>query len=156
MLPKNSHYFTTLVNPSESQIKETFAVYLASFLQSGEFTKEELITYFQKKILPRFNREEVVPVVIIDKKIVGFAIYEQLGKTTYYLAELSILPDYQRMGFGKKLIFSILDRGATEIFLLTAKTNFSAQSFYDHIGFKPSDFKHLDYPKGFIAYEFKK
>jgi ribosomal protein S18 acetylase RimI-like enzyme len=156
MLPNNAHYFTTLVNPSESQIKQIFSVYLASFLQSGEFTKEELTTYFQKKILPRFKREELVPVVIIDEKIVGFATYENLGKTSYYLAELSILPEYQRMGFGKKLIFSILERGATQIFLLTAKTNFSTQSFYEHIGFQPSDFKHPDYPKGFIPYELKK
>lgn len=69
---------------------------------------------------------------------------------------MAVLPEYQRRGIGRQLVFSIFDQDqdVEKILLVTGKDNTSAHSFYEKIGFKPSSFLHPDYPENFIGYEF--
>lgn len=57
-----------------------------------------------------------------------------------YILSLAILPAFQKLGWGKKLIFSALDQcsQAKNIYLLTAasKQNENVQKFYEHLNFK--------------------
>jgi ribosomal protein S18 acetylase RimI-like enzyme len=87
--------------------------------------------------------------------MIGFAIFEKWGGQNYYLAEMAVLPEYQRRGIGKQLVFSIFDKdqAAEKILLVTEKSNTWSQSFYEKIGFKHSSFQHPDYPENFIGYE---
>ena len=56
-----------------------------------------------------------------------------------YLLSVAVIPSYQKLGLGKKLIFSILSQcpDIKNIYLLTAasKTNITNQALYEHLGF---------------------
>lgn len=55
-----------------------------------------------------------------------------------YVDVLAVDPSYQRQGYGRKLMLSILDifHDANEIYLRTEISNESAQKFYESLGFK--------------------
>jgi ribosomal protein S18 acetylase RimI-like enzyme len=143
---------------SSSQIKELFDVFLSAFLAQDRLTSESLTTYFHEKIIPRIKREDPLVVLLNQDKIIGFALFEKWGKSAYYLAEMAILPAYQRKGLGKKLTFSVFDKDPfiQKILLVTEIANTWAQAFYESIGFKRSCFVHPDYPIDFIGYEYAK
>lgn len=75
--------------------------------------------------------------------MIGFAIFEKWEGPNYYLAEMAILPEYQKQGIGKRLVFSIFDRDETvqKILLVSEKGNTLAQSFYEKIRFRRSFFR---------------
>ncbi len=147
-------------SPTSFQTCQIYDIFMSAFLPQGRSDRKQLSDYFQKKIMPRFENhienKQLIRVTFDDEKIVGFAIFERWPQQSYYLAEMAILPDYQRQGIGKKLVFSILDRdqGTKKIVLVTETANRSAQSFYEKIGFEKSLFEHPDYPENFVSYEF--
>ena len=149
--------FTWLLLISPIQSEQLLDVFLSAFLAQNRLNTEELSSYFDKKIMPRFEKQGQLIHVAYDKeKIVGFAIFEKWEGQSYYLAEMAVLPEYQRQGIGKQLVFSIFDKdqAAEKILLVTEKDNIWSQSFYEKIGFKHSSFQHPDYPENFIGYEF--
>ncbi len=148
--------FTWLLFVTSTQVEQLFDVFLSSFLPQDRFNTEELSDYFNKKIVPRLEKGQLIYVALNKEQIVGFVIFEKWEGKSYYLAEMAILPKYQRQGLGKKLVFSILskDPSADKILLITEIANKSAQCFYEKIGFKHSSFQHPDYPENFTGYEY--
>lgn len=147
--------FTWLLLITPIQTEELFEIFLSAFLPQGRSTAEQLSDYFNKKISPRFQNGNPIYVAFDNDKMIGFAIFEKWEGQDYYLAEMAVLPAYQRRGIGKQLVFSIFekDQNAKKILLITEKGNTWSQSFYEKIGFKPSSFHHPDYPENFIGYE---
>lgn len=139
-----------------AQSKQLFDVFLSAFLPQGYSNTEQLLDYFNKKVIPRLEKDHFIFTAFDNDRIVGFSIFEKWEVHSYYLAEMAILPKYQHQGIGKQLVFSIFDKDqeTEKIFLITEKGNKGAQSFYEKIGFKHSYFKHPDYPENFIGYEF--
>ena len=102
--------FVWLKTMSSSQIKELFHVFLSAFLAQKRLTSESLTTYFHEKITLRIKKEDPLLVLLNQGKIIGFALFQKWKKDTYYLAEMAVLPTYQRKDLGKKLIFSVFDK----------------------------------------------
>ncbi|NGX63237.1 MAG: hypothetical protein KR126chlam6_00645 [Candidatus Anoxychlamydiales bacterium] len=148
---------TWLMLISPIQIEQLSDVFFSACLPLGS-SENHLTNYFEKKILPRIEKNNLFYVALDDDKIIGFAIFEKWEKDSYYLCEMAINPSYQKRGIGKKLVFSIFDKDLTtqNILLVTKIDNLSAQGFYKAIGFKASSFQHPDYPKDFIGFEFRK
>lgn len=142
--------------PTPTEEKDILEVFLSSFLPQGRASEEYLSDYFYQKIIPRLRYGNMVSAAFDGNIWVAFAIFEKWDERSYYLAEMAVLPDYQRQGIGKKLVFSILEKEPTtqKILLVTEELNRWSQSFYEKIGFIPSSFQHPDYPKQFIGYEF--
>ena len=146
-----------LVTPLQTE--QLYNVFMSAFLAQNRTNAEELSDYFYKKIMPRFETGHLLDIAIDDGRIVGFALFEKWEPQTYYLAEMAILPSYQRQGLGRKLIFSLFDKdpATQKILLMTERRNTLAQSFYENIGFKHSSFLHPDYPPAdFTGYEYSK
>ena len=128
-----------------------------AFLPHGRSTAEQLSDYYLRKIAPRLEKGQPIYAAFDQDRMIGFAIFEKWEGQNYYLAEMAILPEYQRQGIGKKLVFSILNRDdkAEKILLVTEKGNTSAQAFYEKIGFRRSHFRHPEYTE-FMGYEFSR
>lgn len=141
--------------PTSMQTEQIFEVFLAAFLPQGRSTSEQLLAYFHKKLMPRLAKGQLVCMASNEKRIIGFAIFEKWDEASYYLAEMAVLPECQKHGIGRKLVFSILEKdpAVDRIRLITEKGNAGAQSFYKKIGCEPSSFRHPDYPT-FVGYEF--
>lgn len=132
-------------------------VFLRAFLPQGRSNIEQLSDYFYNKIKPRLLKENQITVTVWDQdSLLAFAIFEKWEEQSYYLAEMAVVPEYQRKGIGKQLVFSIFDKEqeASKILLVTEKNNKWSQAFYERIGFKRSSFQHPNYPENFIGYEF--
>jgi ribosomal protein S18 acetylase RimI-like enzyme len=147
--------FTWLSVVTSSQTQQFYDVFISAFLPQGRETSEELADYFNNKIKPRLEQEQLIYTVLDCERIVGFVVFERWGDQSYYLAEMAIAPEYQRQGLGKQLVFSIFDKDPTtqKIVLVTEEANRSAQLFYEKIGFTRTSFSHPDYVN-FIGYEF--
>lgn len=150
--------FNWLLLITPIQTEQLFTLFLSAFLPQGRSTIEQLSNYFNKKIAPRLEKGQLIYAVFDNDRMIGFAIFEKWEEKSYYLAEMAILPEYQRRGIGKQLVFSIFDKdqSAEKILLVTEKGNREAHSFYEKIGFKSSSFQHPDYPENFIGYEFSR
>lgn len=147
---------TWILSISPIQTEQLLNVFLSAFLPQGLSNIEQLSSYFDKKIMPRLETGQPILAAYDKDKIVGFAIFEKWEKQSYYLAEMAVLPEYQRQGIGKQLVFSIFDQDqdAEKILLVTAKNNRWSQAFYEKIGFKRSSFQYPNYPESFLGYEF--
>ena len=132
-------------------------VFLKAFLEQDR-SIDHLSDYFHGKIKPRLEENQFTMTVWDQDKLIAFAIFEKWEEQSYYLAEMAVLPEYQKKGIGKQLVFSIFaeDREARKILLITKEDNKWAQAFYEKIGFKASPFQHPDYPKDFVGYEFNR
>jgi len=148
--------FTWILVVSSLQTEQIFDVFLSAFLPQGRCNYEQLSDYFDHKIKPRLKEGHLTNLVYDKEKLVGFAIFQKWEEHTYYLAEMAILPEYQRKGIGKQLVFSIFehDESANKILLITEEKNQWSQSFYEKIGFKRSSFQHPNYPENFIGFEY--
>lgn len=147
--------WTLLTNPY-LQTESIREVFFTAFLPQGRSNIEQLSAYFHSKIMPRLEKKQLTITSWDQNSLVAFAIFEKWDRQSYYLAEMAVLPEYQRKGIGKQLVFSIFaeDQETRKILLVTEKGNTWSQDFYEKIGFKPSPFQHPDYPANFIGYEF--
>jgi ribosomal protein S18 acetylase RimI-like enzyme len=90
-----------------------------------------------------FKNSDQYVLVVAQKRdlILGWMLFKE---ETYgvYLELLCLDPIYWGQGIGKKLVLSIMDYAphSTTISLLTRKINAVAPSFYEHLGFKKTDF----------------
>jgi ribosomal protein S18 acetylase RimI-like enzyme len=146
-----------LTNPI-LQTESILDVFLKAFLSQGRLDIEQLSDYFYSKIKPRLEENQLTVAAWDQDKLIAFAIFEKWEEQSYYLAEMAVLPEYQRKGIGKQLVFSVLDKDqeTRKILLVTEKDNSWSQAFYERIGFKPSSFQHPNYPENFIGYEFER
>jgi ribosomal protein S18 acetylase RimI-like enzyme len=146
-----------LANPF-LQTESILDVFLKAFLPQGRSNVEQLSAYFYDKIKPRLEENQLTVTVWDQDNLVAFAIFEKWEEQSHYLAEMAVLPDYQRQGVGRQLVFSIFDKDwqANKILLVTEKNNKWSQAFYEKIGFKRSSFQHPNYPENFIGYEFSR
>src|SRR5437867_1985234 len=87
------------------QTEQLLDVFLKAFLPQGRSNFEQLSNYFETKIKTRLNEKQLVLTVWDKDKIVAFAIFEKWEEYTYYLAEMAVIPEYQRQGIGKRLVF---------------------------------------------------
>lgn len=149
--------FTWLLLLTASQIEQVHQVFLSAFLPQGRNDEQTLTGYFNQKIIPRLTDNPLAIAALVEDQIVGFALFENWGNEEYYLAEMAVLPEYQRQGIGKKLTLSIFDKDpvAKKLVIVTDKDNTWARSFYEALGFTPSSFRHPDYP-AFVGYEYTK
>jgi len=91
-----------------------------------------------------------------DKKVVGYVSFNVNPKeNTAYIRQLAVSPKVWKKGLGKKLVFAILkDAPVTNLRLVTRKVNKIGIEFYQHIGFKKSNYKHKGRnPDLYIGYE---
>lgn len=147
--------FTWLLLLTSSQIGQVHQVFLSAFLPQGRNDEKTLTAYFNQKIIPRLTNSPLIIAALDRDQIVGFALFEKWENGEYYLAEMAVLPEYQRQGIGKKLTLSIFDKdpAAKKLVIVTDKDNVWARSFYEAIGFISSSFRHPDYP-AFVGYEY--
>ncbi len=147
--------FNWILLVNSIQTEQLLNVFLSAYLAQDRLNIEELSSYFNEKIIPRLETGELTLATYDKDKLIGFAIFEKWEGQSYYLAEMAVLPEYQRQGIGKQLVFSIFDQDqdAETILLVTEKDNRWSQSFYEKLGFKHSSFQHPNYPENFIGYE---
>lgn len=120
--------------------------------------KTDLKGYFIKSVEPRFinNSKQYLLCASINKKVLGFIFWEDLGKNQVYIAELAIACQYWRHGLGKLLIGSIFNKkpNTQKIVVLTEIKNYGAINFYVAMGYKPSTYTRKGYSsKDFCSYE---
>src|SRR5579872_3226264 len=113
--------FTWLLLVTPTQTEQLFDVFLSAFLSQGRSTTEQLSDYFNKKISPRLEKGHLIYAAFDNNRVIGFVIFEKWGGQNYYLAEMAVLPEYQRHGIGKQLVFSIFDKdqAAEKVLLVT-------------------------------------
>ncbi len=90
-------------------------------------------------------------------KVVGFASFNLEGNDAIYIRQMSVDPDYWKLGIGKALISKgreVLPQ-ARKYVLMTRIVNATAIGFYKALGFKQTTYLHdgID-PKRYVGYEF--
>ena len=74
-----------------------------------------------------------------EKNILGYAFFSVIG-TDSHLLNITISKNYQRKGYGKKILERVLYQskvlGATIVFLEVRVSNYRAIVFYEKFGFK--------------------
>ena len=120
--------------------------------------KKDLESYFVKSVEPRFiiNSKQHLLCASMNKKLLGFIFWEDLGQNKVYIAELVISHNHWRQGLGKVLLESIFRKkpNTKKIILLTELENYGARNFYEALGFKSSTYMREGYSRDkFYAYE---
>ena len=92
------------------------------------------------KIIKKFFKENEISVVIIERKIAGFAIsYIKPNKKSAFIDELWFRARYQRKGLGKSLMKFLEDnyrkKGINELGLIVNQKA-GALQFYNKLGYK--------------------
>ena len=112
------------------------------------FREETLKKPYNKKwyekevlnIIKKFFKENDINIVIIGKKIVGFAIsYIKPNKKSAFVEELWLKAKYQRVGIGKSLVKFLEDKyrekGIKELGLIVNQKA-GALHFYNKLGYR--------------------
>jgi ribosomal protein S18 acetylase RimI-like enzyme len=78
-------------------------------------------------------------IALLDGQLIGSVMVGYEGHRGW-LNYLAILPNYQKQGYGKKLVFKAIDElkkfGCLKVNVQIRKNNPSAIEFYKHVGFK--------------------
>ena len=81
------------------------------------------------------------PIEVLSKKL-ELMFFKKVIKTCPAHLHIDIIEPYQKGGWGKKLINTLLEKlksdGVPGIFLATYHKNKNARGFYEHLGFKKS------------------
>lgn len=81
-------------------------------------------------------------VALLDRRPIGSVMVGYEGHRGW-LNYLAVLPDYQRRGYGRKLIEKAVDElrklGCPKVNLQIRRNNVSAVEFYKNLGFKEDD-----------------
>jgi len=116
-----------------------------------QFTSFSDLTLFYKEYfkeeLERFKQGHLFWVqAFLNSKLVGWATFEleSLEENAAYMNLLIVAPEYQRMGLGRHLTFSIcsddLFPNIQAINLLIRKVNIQGYNFYYRLGFADFDY----------------
>ena len=102
-------------------------------------TSEEIESHLQKGLHP-----EIVLIVEVDNRVVGFACVIMMSSICYphpwaELIELYIQPQFRRQGLGRALVEEsermARERSATGMHLLTGVANTAGQALYSALGY---------------------
>ena len=89
---------------------------------------------------------------------VAFASYSLVEDDVYKLHKIYILPDQQRKGIGRFIIRhvvqAIMPLHATALHLNVNKYNYSAQAFYERLGFRHYKAEDIDIGNGYYMNDF--
>jgi ribosomal protein S18 acetylase RimI-like enzyme len=81
-------------------------------------------------------------VALLNGKLIGSVMVGYEGHRGW-LNYLAVLPDYQKRGYGRKLVEKAIDElerlGCLKVNLQVRSSNISAVEFYKHLGFKEDD-----------------
>lgn len=101
---------------------------------------------YDKTNIKKFRETENAYAFVVrnEKEIFGFAYGYSLvrldGKTMFYLHSIGVLPEFQNMGYGRKLMDFIInfskEKGFSEVFVITDKGNIPACKLYEKVGFE--------------------
>lgn len=114
-----------------------------SYISVAKDDNDEVIGYniftqapISQTIQSMVSRNYITSVISLSEEILSL----NNQNNDLYILSLAVRPAFQKMGWGKKLIFSALDQcsQAKNIYLLTAASeqNKDTQEFYEHINFK--------------------
>lgn len=85
---------------------------------------------------------ELFFVALLNDKVIGSVMVGYEGHRGW-LNYLAVLPDYQKRGYGRKLVEKAIDElrklGCLKVNLQVRGRNISAVDFYKHLGFKEDD-----------------
>ncbi len=83
-------------------------------------------------------KNAIVYKIIVDDKIIGDIIVRKREANHYYLRTISVIPEYQNLGIGKKAIeFIEKDNGdGTKWSLITPEGSLRNRHFYETLGYK--------------------
>lgn len=101
--------------------------------------------YNLQRVLYNFENAKLV---IVNQKPVGLlkARFVQ-DKHHWYLVQIQLLPEYQRLGIGKNLIEDLLNVASTQghSVVLSVLKNNPAKRLYESLGFKKYDESEFEY-----------
>jgi ribosomal protein S18 acetylase RimI-like enzyme len=104
-------------------------------IMPGAFERQAL--RFERDGLPRTYN---VSIIRLDGQPIGFVGLASLTPEITYLAGLYLLPEYQRKGYGTKVINIVVDslsqKGVKEVILLVHQKAYWAINFYVKNGFR--------------------
>lgn len=148
--------------PAQSDLKMEEKIFIRAFtLEYGENprlpSKEQL-----QKVFGITRRDFQDPNfyfyhALHEEKPIGFIAFhptENVGEV--HIGHLAIDPNFQGKGFGKRLLFTILEvlPETKKLVLITRKENHGSRAFYKRLGFIPSIFYDDDYDmEAFIGLE---
>lgn len=144
---------TALKKLGNSDSKD-FIVLLKIFAEA--FEMENFIVPDEKYLQGILTKPDfMVFVILLENQIIGgltayhlYSYYEQGSEI--YIYDLAIKPDYQRKGYGKKLIDYLKEyckiNGIEEIFVQADLEDTHAIDFYHTTGGKAADVVHFSYP----------
>jgi len=131
-------------------------IYMASFFQAYKSCSEQdlgidepLEEHLEHLFLKHFEEINSHPEHFIcfeaqkNKEVVGYAVFKRMDNSDWiYLSTLLVDPLAQRLGIGKKLMFSVLktEPCINKIILNTRRVNSKAISFYKKLGFVDSTY----------------
>jgi ribosomal protein S18 acetylase RimI-like enzyme len=85
---------------------------------------------------------ELFFVALLGGKLIGSVMVGYEGHRGW-LNYLAVLPEYQKRGYGRKLVERTIDElkklGCLKVNLQVRRSNISAVEFYKHLGFKDDD-----------------
>jgi ribosomal protein S18 acetylase RimI-like enzyme len=85
---------------------------------------------------------ELFFVALLGDELIGSVMVGYEGHRGW-LNYLAVLPEYQKRGYGRKLVKKAVDElrklGCQKVNLQVRRSNISAAEFYRHIGFKDDD-----------------
>lgn len=82
-----------------------------------------------------------------EDKVIGIAVVNNIARTVWSLDQIAVLPDYQGLGVGTRLVREITSyvraKGGKTLGLYTDRKNDNLMRFYFDLGFMVSDEIHL-------------
>ncbi len=91
-----------------------------------------------------YSNSSFTVVIEENNKIIGYGTAAKLNKNSMDIESIAILPDYQKKGYGTKLIDAIEDeiknRSCKTVILEVREKNENAKNFYLNHGYKIIDF----------------
>lgn len=96
---------------------------------------------FDEEISLFKENKSILIIGAIDETTVGLVFFEKLSFNSVSLRNLAIAADYQKLGIGKHLVFSILKSmpELEKIYVVVNRLNQVAIKFYRNVGFHDSN-----------------
>lgn len=128
---------------------ETWKDSFSSFLTAGDMEKYADITRREESFRTLFDEGADIFTLLCDNEICAVVTLVRCGEKAFFdcceLRQIYILPKYQRIGFGRKLLCYALrkmrEKGYRTARLNVAEKNAKAIAFYEKFGFRTNGAK---------------